>query len=121
MATGKDEPEARKSLGQHWLNDQYSLDAIVDAANVTADDTVLEIGPGLGSLTAQLVSKAKEVVAVELDEKLADLLKDTITASNLEVVSQNILEFDFTKLPAGFKVVANIPYYLTSNLLRRLC
>lgn len=108
----------KKSLGQHWLNDEYSLEAICEAAAVQSDDTVLEIGPGLGSLTKLLVSKAKHVVAVEYDEKLAQSLPIRIGADNLEVVSQDILSFDFSSMPAGYKVIANIPYYLTGNLIR---
>jgi 16S rRNA (adenine1518-N6/adenine1519-N6)-dimethyltransferase len=112
---------AKKSLGQHWLHDEASLDAMVDAAGVTAEDTVLEIGPGLGTLTAKLTQRAKQVIAVEFDADLARELPTRVSAGNLEVVQQDILKFDLTGLPAGYKVVANIPYYLTSNLLRVLC
>src|SRR3982751_5866635 len=108
----------KKSLGQHWLYEIYSLEAICEAAAVQAKDTVLEIGPGLGTLTTLLVDKAKQVVAVEFDEKLAKELPRHIEASNLEVVSQDILSFDFSTMPTGYKVIANIPYYLTSNLIR---
>ena len=91
-----------------------------DAAEVGADDTVLEIGPGLGTLTELLVKRAEKVVAVEFDEQLAHDLPARVTAKNLEVVQGDILKFDLGSLPAGYKVVANIPYYLTSNLLRVL-
>jgi 16S rRNA (adenine1518-N6/adenine1519-N6)-dimethyltransferase len=111
-------PLAKKSLGQHWLRDQASLQAMCDAANVSSDDTVLEIGPGLGTLTELLVRQAKYVTAVEFDEKLARDLPKLVTAGNLQVVSQDILSFDFTGLPPDYKLVANIPYYLTSNLVR---
>jgi 16S rRNA (adenine1518-N6/adenine1519-N6)-dimethyltransferase len=113
-------PFAKKSLGQHWLSDSASLEAICEAAKVMADDTVLEIGPGLGTLTELLVERAKQVVAVEFDAKLADELPSRVRADNLEVMSDDILGFDFTQLPPGYKVVANIPYYLTSNLIRVL-
>lgn len=113
-------PFAKKSLGQHWLHDESSLTAMCDAADVSADDVVLEVGPGVGTLTELLVKRAKRVVAVEFDEKLAHELPARVQASNLEVVQQDILRFDLTSLPAGYKVVANIPYYLTSNLLRVL-
>ena len=108
----------KKSMGQHWLNDEYSLEAICEAAAVQASDTVLEIGPGLGSLTKILIAKAKHVVAVEFDENLAAALPMRIGADNLEVINQDILSFDFSTMPAGYKVIANIPYYLTSNLIR---
>jgi 16S rRNA (adenine1518-N6/adenine1519-N6)-dimethyltransferase len=113
-------PFAKKSLGQHWLTDVATLEAMCDAVGVDEHDTILEIGPGLGTLTELLVAKAMRVVAVEFDKKLAQELPTRVTATNLEVVSQDILSFDLTKLPKGYKVVANIPYYLTSNLIRVL-
>lgn len=113
-----DEPLAKKSLGQHWLDDVASLEAICRAADIQPDDTVLEIGPGPGSLTKLLVKKAGRVIAVEFDAKLAADLPGRIKADNLEVVEQDILSFDLNGLPADYKIVANIPYYLTSNLIR---
>jgi 16S rRNA (adenine1518-N6/adenine1519-N6)-dimethyltransferase len=110
--------EPKKSLGQHWLYDQASLEAMCEAAQVEAKDIILEIGPGLGTLTELLVKNAKQVVAVEFDESLARQLPNRVSADNLDVVSQDILSFDFTGLPLGYKIVANIPYYLTSNLIR---
>ncbi|HLB40661.1 MAG TPA: 16S rRNA (adenine(1518)-N(6)/adenine(1519)-N(6))-dimethyltransferase RsmA, partial [Candidatus Babeliales bacterium] len=107
----------KKSLGQHWLKDEPTLSYIANSANLSATDTVLEIGPGLGTLTRHLLDRAKEVMAVELDEALAQKLP---SHEKLQVVQADILKFDLTKLPPGYKVVANIPYYLTSNLLRVL-
>ncbi len=115
-----DGPTPRKSLGQHWLHDAASLDAMCAAAGVGAGDTVLEIGPGLGTLTERLVEQAGQVVAVELDHQLAQELPKRVRADNLSVVEQDILHFDFSQLQIGYKVVANIPYYLTSNLIRVL-
>jgi 16S rRNA (adenine1518-N6/adenine1519-N6)-dimethyltransferase len=112
--------QAKKSLGQHWLKDQPTLEAICEAANLQKKDTVLEIGPGLGDLTRRLIIKAGKVIAVELDESLADNLSNTLTAPNLEVIRADILKFDLSGLPVDYKVVANIPYYLTSNLIRVL-
>ena len=109
--------EPKKSLGQHWLKDKAALAHIVDLAELTESDTVLEIGPGMGDLTKLLAAKAGKVVAVELDEKLAANLPK---ADNLQAVSADILEYDLTELPASYKVVANIPYYLTGKLLRTL-
>lgn len=117
----QDIPYAKKSLGQHWLRDEASLDAMLDAAEIGPDDTVLEIGPGPGALTAKLVERAKQVVTVEFDADLARELPARVPAANLQVIQQDILRFDLTSLPAGYKVAANIPYYLTSNLLRVLC
>lgn len=113
-------PFAKKSLGQHWLHDLASLEAMCDAAAVESGDTVLEIGPGLGTLTELLVARAGQVVAVEFDTKLADELASRVPANNLQVVQQDILGFDYVQMPPGYKVVANIPYYLTSNLIRVL-
>lgn len=114
------EPFAKKSLGQHWLTDPATLEDIADAAELDGNDTVLEIGPGPGSLTKLLVQEVREVVAVEFDERLAQTLAAAVKADNLKVVHQDILKFDLTTLPKDYKVVANIPYYLTSNLLRVL-
>jgi 16S rRNA (adenine1518-N6/adenine1519-N6)-dimethyltransferase len=116
-----DLPSTRKSLGQHWLQDEYSLDAMVEAAGIGPDDVVLEIGPGPGTLTEKLVTTAKQVVAVEFDENLARELPLRVQADNLTVVQSDILGFDLTTLPPGYKVVANIPYYLTSKLLQTMC
>lgn len=114
-------PTTKKSLGQHWLQDELSLEAMVAAADIQPNDTVLEIGPGPGTLTELLVQAASRVVAVEFDENLARELPLRVQADNLKVVNQDILSFDLTSLPPDYKVVANIPYYLTSNLLRNLC
>lgn len=111
----------KKELGQHWLDDQASLAAMLAAADIQAQDTVLEIGPGPGTLTRELVAKAHEVIAVEFDERLAQELPGRIGADNLQIIRQDILRFDLTSLPPRYKVAANIPYYLTSNLLRILC
>lgn len=115
-----DLPHAKKSLGQHWLTDSAVLDAICDAGQINANDTVVEIGPGTGTLTSKLVALADRVVAVEFDTLLAHELAERVPAKNLEVVEKDILRFDFTALPPDYKVIANIPYYLTSNLIRVL-
>ena len=112
--------EPKKALGQHWLKDEATLRAICEAANLSPSDTVLEIGPGLGDLTKQLVKKAGKVIAVELDRELATKLQAETELENLEVIEGDILKFDLTQLPVDYKVVANIPYYLTSNLIRVL-
>lgn len=111
-------PDPKKSLGQHWLTDYFSLSAMCDAVSTADGDTVLEIGPGLGTLTELLVERADKVTAVEFDEQLARDLPKRVPESNLTVVQSDILTFDFTSMPPDYKVVANIPYYLTSNLIR---
>lgn len=110
----------KKSLGQNWLKDPDILTEIAAAANLSIDDTVLEIGPGLGTLTSRLLSQAGKVVAVEFDKELAQKLPGQFPGKNLEVIQGDILEFDLTRLPAGYKVVANIPYYITSKIIRLL-
>lgn len=110
--------EPKKSLGQHWLNDLAALKSIADAADLDKTDTVLEIGSGQGSLTDLLLERAGQVIAVEVDKELAADLRQKFNLPQLKVVAGDILEFDFSQLPYGYKVVANIPYYLTSHLVR---
>jgi 16S rRNA (adenine1518-N6/adenine1519-N6)-dimethyltransferase len=114
------EPITNKSLGQHWLYDVTVLSDIAACADLSDQDTVLEIGSGLGTLTSVLTTQAKRVIAIEYDERLAQELPARVKANNLEVVSQDILRYDFSRMPAGYKIVANIPYYLTSNLIRTI-
>ena len=113
--------EPKKALGQHWLKDQPALETICRAAELQDSDFVLEIGPGLGDLTRLILEQAGQVIAVELDRELAAELRRQLPAQKLEIISGNILEFDLSQLPADYKIVANIPYYLTSNLMRMLC
>ncbi len=109
-----------KSLGQHWLKDRDILAAIADDANIQPSDTVLEIGPGLGTLTSVLLARAQRVVAVEFDDELAGKLAGQFPGKDLTVVNQDILSFDLHQLPAGYKVVANVPYYITSKIVEKL-
>ncbi|MFZ1301333.1 MAG: 16S rRNA (adenine(1518)-N(6)/adenine(1519)-N(6))-dimethyltransferase RsmA [Candidatus Microsaccharimonas sp.] len=110
----------KKSLGQHWLKDRDVLAKIADDAQINAEDTVLEIGPGLGTLTSELLRRAKKVVAVELDGELAAKLPGQFPGTSLEVVNQDILSYDLTKLPSNYIVVANVPYYITSKIIQLL-
>lgn len=110
----------KKELGQHWLKDRDILAAIADDAELLPDDTVLEIGPGLGTLTSELLRRAGSVVAVEFDPDLARKLPGQFPGKNLQVVHEDILQFDLDSLPAGYKVVANVPYYITSKIIEKL-
>lgn len=112
----------KKQLGQNFLADKKVLMKIVDAAEISKDDVVLEIGPGQGSLTYHLAQRAKKVIAVEKDAKLVKYLEEKFKdLKNLEVVNQDILEYlKILKNIGEYKIVANIPYYLTSFLLRRI-
>lgn len=113
-------PKAKKSMGQHWLKDGETLEAICQAGNLSKEDFVLEIGPGLGDLTRHLIKLAGKVLAVELDGELVAYLNDNLKEGNLDIIQADILKLDLTNLPVDYKVVANIPYYLTSNLIRVL-
>jgi len=109
-----------KSLGQHWLHDRSVLEHIADCADIQTTNTVLEIGPGLGTLTSELLRRAQQVIAVEFDSELARKLPGQFPGKNLTVVNEDILQFDLSDLPAGYKVVANVPYYITSKIVQKL-
>lgn len=124
---------ARKGLGQHYLVDEEVLQLILSAAELAPEDIVMEVGPGLGVLTRELVKRAGWVVAIELDDQLAALLKQTLASfDNFTVINDDVLKVDpavvleelKVKLPPaitsppGYKVVANLPYYITSPVLR---
>jgi 16S rRNA (adenine1518-N6/adenine1519-N6)-dimethyltransferase len=110
----------KKSLGQHWLKDRDVLANIAEEAGISENDTVLEIGPGLGTLTSELLRRAKKVVAVELDVDLARKLPGQFPGKELEVINQDILTFDLRNLPEDYVVVANVPYYITSKIVQLL-
>lgn len=111
----------KKELGQHWLHDTAALTAMADGINAQPGDAVLEIGPGMGTLTEVLLERGASVTAVEFDHDLAIKLPGRVPSDDLTVIEQDILSLDFRQLSAGYKVSANIPYYLTSNLLRVMC
>ena len=124
---------ARKGLGQHFLVDEKMLELIVATAELTPADVVIEIGPGLGVLTRELAGRAGRVITVELDDKLAVILSKTLSSfGNVTVINEDILKLDPATLleeqktrfpstisdPLSYKVVANLPYYITSPVLR---
>ena len=114
---------AHKGLGQNFLQNATALEEITSAAEIQPTDTVLEIGPGLGSLTRYLAASAKEVVAVELDENLIPPLKAVLSSyPNVQVIHGDILKLEPKDLVAepNYLVVANIPYYITSAVIRHL-
>lgn len=114
------EVQPKKELGQHWLDDEADLAAIVATAELSPEDTVLEIGPGLGALTKHLVATTARLVAVEADAALFKRLTKQSEFADVEFRQADIRRFDLSELPEGYKVVANIPYYLTSWLLQHL-
>jgi len=110
----------KKRLGQNFLTDTNVIQAILDNANISKEDTIIEIGAGLGFVTEQLVKHAKRVIAIELDEDAIKELKK-ILCDNLEIVHQDILKTDLSELSTGkVKIVANIPYYITSPIIAHL-
>ena len=113
--------DTKKQLGQHWLKDESVLQAIVDAGEVRPDDFVLEIGPGMGTLTRKLVETGAEILALEFDKDLITGLRAlAANCKKLAISVGDVRTFDLTQLPHGYKVIANIPYYLTSHLIRSL-
>jgi len=117
----------QKKFGQNFLIDTHVLDKIVAAAGITKDDMVLEIGPGIGTLTQYLCEAAREVVAVEIDRNLIPVLSDTLSAyDNVTVLNEDVLKVDLDALVreknAGkpIKVVANLPYYITTPIIMKL-
>ena len=108
-----------KKLGQNFLFDEQSLQTI--AQDVTKEDTVIEIGPGLGTLTAILAEKANKVIAIELDSKMVSILKDRFKLyNNVQIVQDDILNVDIDKIAPKAKVVANLPYYITTSIITKL-
>ncbi len=111
----------KKALGQHWLHDPTSLEAIVLAGNVQPGDEVLEIGPGLGTLTDVLVVAGAVITALEFDQDLIkNLEKKYAKTDTVKIIEGDVRTFDFSKMPEKYKVIANIPYYLTSHLIRSI-
>lgn len=117
----------QKKFGQNFLIDPHVLDKIIAAAEITKDDFVLEIGPGIGTLTQYLAEAAREVVAVEIDSTLIPILEDTLNAyDNVSVINEDVLKVDLRKLAEErngvkpIKVVANLPYYITTPIIMSL-
>lgn len=117
----------QKKFGQNFLIDTHVLEKIVDAADIGKDDLVLEIGPGIGTVTQYLCEAARKVIAVEIDRKLIKILKDTLSAyDNVEVINEDILKVDIAALVEEknggkpIKVVSNLPYYITTPIIMTL-
>ena len=117
----------QKKFGQNFLIDSHVLQKIIDAAHITKDDFVLEIGPGIGTMTQYLSEHAREVMAVEIDHNLIPILKETLAGyDNVEVLNEDILKVDIGKIAEEknqgrqIKVVANLPYYITTPIIMGL-
>ena len=117
----------QKKFGQNFLIDSNVLEKIVKGAQVTKEDVVLEIGPGIGTMTQYLAESAKKVLAIEIDSKLIPILEDTLSGyNNVRIIHQDVLKVDLNALAeeenegCGFKVVANLPYYITTPIIMGL-
>lgn len=114
-----------KKMGQHFLDDEIAISKIIEAANLSKEDRVLEIGPGLGILTIPLCQRAKKVVAVEKDRRFISILKDLTSGfKNICILEDDVLKLDLDKIKEHlgdkYKVVANLPYYITSPIIMKL-
>jgi len=115
--------KAKKSLGQNFLTDDLVVDKIIKAGEISKEDNVLEIGPGLGFLTKELIENSGKVLAIEKDEELAGHCRRELPQDNLEVLEGDVLRTDWAKTFeerdfSEFKLIANIPYYITGKILR---
>lgn len=117
----------QKKFGQNFLIDQHVMDKIISAAGITRNDTVLEIGPGIGSMTQYLCENARQVIAVEIDKVLIPILNDTLSSyDNLTIINDDILKVDVNEIvrtmndKKPIKVVANLPYYITTPIIMGL-
>ena len=117
----------QKKFGQNFLIDTHVLDKIIASAEITKDDMVLEIGPGIGTMTQYLACAAGKVVAVEIDKTLIPILEDTLSEyDNVQIINQDVLKVDLAKLAEEenggkpIKVVANLPYYITTPIIMGL-
>ena len=116
---------ANKSLGQNFLVNQNVIDEIINGAEITKEDLVIEIGPGLGTLTKELLEKAGKVVCIELDERMVRILNDRFSLyENFEIINEDVLKVDLNKIiekeNKRCKIVANLPYYITTPIIMKL-
>lgn len=117
---------ADKSLGQNFLVDDEAVSGIVEAANVSKDDLVIEIGPGLGTLTKELLERAGKVICIELDKRMIEILQDRFSLyDNFQVINDDVLKVDLKALiekekMKHAKIVANLPYYITTPIIMKL-
>ena len=116
-----------KSLGQNFLINENILNEIIEAADITKDDVVLEIGTGIGTLTSKLCERAKRVVAVEIDKNLLPILNETLSAyQNIDIINKDVLKTDINEelkslgINQKVKVVANLPYYITTPIIMKI-
>ena len=122
--------KANKDLGQNFLINNDVVENIINSSEISKEDLIIEIGPGLGTLTKELIKRAGKVVCIELDKKMIKILKDRfITSSNLEILNEDVLQVDLNELIKKHKghdnikkakIVANLPYYITTPIIMKL-
>ena len=117
----------QKKFGQNFLIDPHVLEKIMDSSGITREDCIIEIGPGIGTMTQYLAERAREVIAVEIDKNLIPILEDTLSAyDNVTIINEDILKVDINRIVAEknegrpVKVVANLPYYITTPIIMGL-
>ena len=118
---------ANKNYGQNFLIDESIVNQIIDSAEINKDDLIIEIGPGLGTLTSLLLEKSGKVVCIELDKNMVEILKDRfLLYNNFDLINDDVLKVDLNKIILdnskfkNFKVVANLPYYITTPIIMKL-
>ena len=116
---------ANKNLGQNFLIDDDVVNKIVETANISKEDLIIEIGPGLGTLTSRMLEKAGKVIAIELDKKMVAILQDRFALyKNFELINEDVLKVDLKNLiqknKKNTKIVANLPYYITTPIIMKL-
>jgi len=111
---------AKKKYGQNFLIDKRIQERIVDACSLDENDTVLEIGPGLGAITELIASKTKQVIAIEKDKTLALNLLEKYKGLNIKIINADILEYPFEKLPKKIKVISNLPYNIATPIIEKM-
>lgn len=116
----KYDARASKGLGQNFLIDKNILQKITDSSNLSPNDFIVEVGPGIGTLTKELAQRAKKVLAVEKDKKMVEVLKETLASfKNTEIISADILKYEALNFNEEYKLIANLPYYITSPVIRK--
>ncbi|MBF0384691.1 MAG: ribosomal RNA small subunit methyltransferase A [Candidatus Omnitrophica bacterium] len=113
-------PRAKKHLGQNFLINKHIIDRIITSCELKPSETILEIGPGLGALTKELSLRAQKVIAVEKDRGLSQRLKEQFIGKNVETIEEDILKFSFSRLPPQTRIIANLPYYITTPIIEKI-
>lgn len=110
-----------KDLGQNFLINEEIVDVMIEESNISEKNNILEIGPGLGALTKKLLStKAKRIITVEKDKWMVNFLKNNFKSPSLQIIKEDFLKLDLEKLPSNLKVIANLPFYVATPIIRRL-